>query len=44
MLFYDALNMKFRMIKMRDRNPKCAVCGENPTLTDVSTFNYDEFC
>ena len=35
MLFYDGLNVKFRMIKMRERNPKCEVCGENPTLTDV---------
>jgi hypothetical protein len=44
MIFFDALQMKFRHVKIRDRSPKCSVCGENPTITDVKTFDYDEFC
>ncbi len=44
MIFFDASNMKFRNVKIRDRNPDCAVCGDNPTLKDVSQFNYDDFC
>lgn len=28
----DALNMKFRTAKFK-KNPNCAVCGENPTIT-----------
>ena len=44
MIFFDASNMKFRNVKIRDRNPACVVCGDNPTLKDVSLFNYDDFC
>ena len=36
--------MKFRNVRLRDRNPACTVCGDNPTLTDVSKFSYDNFC
>ncbi len=31
LLTYDALAMTFRQFKVR-RDPKCAVCGENPTI------------
>jgi adenylyltransferase and sulfurtransferase len=44
MIFFDASNMKFRNVKLRDRNPACVVCGDAPSLTDVSTFDYDSFC
>jgi adenylyltransferase/sulfurtransferase len=44
MIFFDAATMKFRNVKIRDRNPECAVCGDKPTLTDVSKFDYDDFC
>ena len=44
MIFFDASTMKFRNVKIRDRNPDCAVCGDKPTLTDVSQFDYDDFC
>jgi adenylyltransferase/sulfurtransferase len=36
MIFFDGLAMKFRNVKLRPRNPKCEVCGDNPTITDVS--------
>jgi molybdopterin/thiamine biosynthesis adenylyltransferase len=33
-LMYDALGMKFRDVEV-NRNPKCPVCGENPTITEI---------
>lgn len=44
MIFFDASNMKFRNVKLRDRNPACAVCGDTPSVTDVSQFDYETFC
>jgi molybdopterin/thiamine biosynthesis adenylyltransferase len=34
LLTYDALNMKFREVPIK-RNPGCAVCGENPSITSL---------
>ncbi len=41
MLLYDALEMSFDQIKLR-KNPKCPVCGENPTVTKL--IDYEQFC
>jgi adenylyltransferase/sulfurtransferase len=41
LLLYDALNMSFDFVKLR-KNPKCPVCGENPTLTEL--IDYEQFC
>jgi adenylyltransferase/sulfurtransferase len=35
LLTYDAVGMRFREVKLR-RDPKCPVCGENPTIKDLS--------
>lgn len=35
LLTYDALGMRFREVKLR-RDPKCPVCGESPTIKDLS--------
>jgi adenylyltransferase/sulfurtransferase len=35
LLTYDALGMRFREVKLR-RDPRCQVCGEHPTITDLS--------
>src|ERR1043165_5516036 len=40
-LIYDALNMKFRELKLR-KDPDCPVCGTNPTVTKL--IDYDQFC
>jgi adenylyltransferase/sulfurtransferase len=40
-MLYDALDMKFRELKLR-RDPKCPICGENPTITGL--VDYQEFC
>ena len=34
MLMYDALEMTFRDVAIK-RNPRCPVCGEHPTITEL---------
>jgi len=41
LMFFDALGMEFRQVKIR-RDPTCPVCGDNPTITDL--IDYNEFC
>lgn len=41
LLLYNALNMKFRELKLR-RDPQCPVCGENPSVTKL--IDYQQFC
>jgi adenylyltransferase/sulfurtransferase len=38
---YDALEMTYRKIRVR-KDPNCAVCGENPTVTEL--IDYEDFC
>ena len=35
LLIYDALEMKFRKVT-RPKDPRCPLCGTNPTITDLS--------
>jgi adenylyltransferase/sulfurtransferase len=41
LMTFDALKMSFREFKPR-RDPKCPVCGDNPTITEL--IDYDTFC
>jgi adenylyltransferase/sulfurtransferase len=41
LLLVDALAMSFREVRLR-RNPECAVCGPNPTVTKL--IDYEGFC
>ncbi len=41
LLLFDALDMKFRELKLR-RDPHCPICGESPTITKL--IDYDQFC
>ncbi len=41
LLLYDALGMTFDEVKLR-KNPRCPVCGENPTVTEL--IDYVQFC
>ncbi|HUJ39277.1 MAG TPA: molybdopterin-synthase adenylyltransferase MoeB [Candidatus Acidoferrales bacterium] len=41
LLLFDALQMKFRELKLR-KNPDCPVCGEKRTITKL--IDYQEFC
>jgi sulfur-carrier protein adenylyltransferase/sulfurtransferase len=41
LLLYDALQMRFRELKLR-RDVECPVCGDNPTIREL--IDYDAFC
>jgi adenylyltransferase/sulfurtransferase len=41
LMVYDALEMNYRKITVR-KDPNCAVCGENPTVTEL--IDYEAFC
>lgn len=41
LLIYNALDMSFEYVKLK-KNPKCAVCGEHPTVTEL--IDYEQFC
>lgn len=41
LLLFDALQMKFRELKLR-RDPQCPVCGERPSITEL--IDYEGFC
>ncbi len=41
LMIYDALEMTYRQVKVR-KDPHCAVCGENPTVTEL--IDYEAFC
>jgi sulfur-carrier protein adenylyltransferase/sulfurtransferase len=41
LLLVDALNMRFRELKLR-KNPECPVCGTNPSVTEL--IDYQHFC
>src|ERR1700720_2648410 len=41
LLLYDALQMNFQEFKVR-RNPKCPMCGDRPTITQL--IDYEQFC
>jgi len=41
LMVYDALEIEYRKINVR-KDPNCAVCGENPTVTEL--IDYEEFC
>ncbi len=41
LVLFNALNMKFRELKLR-RDPQCPVCGEHPTIKEL--IDYEQFC
>lgn len=41
LMIYDALEMDYRKLSVR-KDPACAVCGENPTITEL--IDYESFC
>ena len=41
LLLYDALEMKFRELKIR-KDPSCPVCSAHPTITELQDYAY--FC
>lgn len=43
LLTIDSLYLHSRVLKV-DRNRKCPICGENPSIFKVEDFDYDDFC
>jgi sulfur-carrier protein adenylyltransferase/sulfurtransferase len=41
LLLYEGLDTTFRTVKLR-KNPKCVLCGENPTVTEL--IDYETWC
>src|SRR5438105_551397 len=41
LVLFDALDMKFRELKLR-RDPQCPVCGDHPTIKEL--IDYEMFC
>ncbi len=41
LLLYDAMNMRFREVRLR-RDPTCPACGDHPSIGDVT--EYEQFC
>ena len=41
LLFFNALDMKFRELKLR-RDPACPLCGDHPTIKEL--IDYEVFC
>ena len=37
LLMFDSAKMKFRTVAFK-RNPKCQVCGDNPTITELKDY------
>jgi adenylyltransferase/sulfurtransferase len=40
-MIYDALEMSYKTVKI-NKDPDCAICGENPTVTEL--IDYEAFC
>ena len=41
LMIYDALEMTYRTVQV-NKDPDCAVCGKNPTVTEL--IDYEAFC
>ncbi|MGD0374954.1 MAG: adenylyltransferase/sulfurtransferase MoeZ [Streptosporangiaceae bacterium] len=41
LMIFDALEMSYRSLRVR-KDPECAVCGKNPTITEL--IDYEAFC
>ncbi|MCG5053191.1 MAG: molybdopterin-synthase adenylyltransferase MoeB [Myxococcales bacterium] len=43
LIMYDAVNTKFREMKLR-RDPKCPTCGEGVDRSKIELIDYEQFC
>ena len=41
LMVYDALEMSYRTVRI-NKDPDCAICGKNPTVTEL--IDYEAFC
>jgi adenylyltransferase/sulfurtransferase len=42
LLLFDGSDCSFRNVCLRDRNPSCAICGNEPSITAL--LDYEQFC
>jgi molybdopterin/thiamine biosynthesis adenylyltransferase len=42
LLTYDAIKMEFRKVKLPNDTHSCAVCGDNPTITELIDYEQAE--
>ncbi|KAI8618672.1 hypothetical protein BC830DRAFT_1165973 [Chytriomyces sp. MP71] len=42
LMLFDAVSGSMRVVKLRGRRPDCAICGNEPTITDL--IDYVQFC
>ena len=43
LLSIDTLGLRTTVFNVK-RNHACEICGDNPTITEVTDFDYEEFC
>lgn len=43
LLTLDAWKMRFRELKIH-KDDNCPICGKNPTITEVTDYDYEDFC
>jgi adenylyltransferase/sulfurtransferase len=41
-LLFGGSDCSFREVRVRNRNPSCAVCGSEPSVTAL--IDYEQFC
>ncbi|SPQ93202.1 Adenylyltransferase and sulfurtransferase like protein [Plasmodiophora brassicae] len=44
LLVFDGLTMTTRVVRLRGRNPACAVCGDEPTITALAPSSSPTVC
>lgn len=46
MLIYDAVDMKFKVFKIKGKKLNCVICGDKKITSKewITNFNYEEFC
>jgi len=44
MVHFNGLTSSFSKFKMWGKWKNCEVCGENPTIKNVSEYDYEQFC
>ena len=44
MIHFNGLTSAFSKFKMWGKRPNCDVCGENPSITNVAEYDYEQFC
>ena len=43
LVLFDAWKMKWRQLNIC-KDPRCPICGEKPTITDLEEYDYEDFC